>query len=244
MRTSNNSSSPALNALLRIYRLYDDYINSFSLACRKHCADCCTMAVTMTSLEGRMIYDFAGPGKSHTIFEKAFSCADIPRFQPAMSTNCYARLCSGHVEPPEEKFPNDPGQCPLLEEDVCSIYPVRPFACRSMISSEPCRRTGSALMDDLTFTVNTMFLQIIENLDRQGFFGNLIDVLLRVANSENAATDPQQSNFVSPDLISTVPNEPIPALMIPSEHHKKVLPLLNTLDHILKEVPGNSGNSL
>lgn len=247
METPNDHNRPALDALSRIYRLYDDYINSFSLACRKHCADCCTISVTLTSLEGRMIYAFAGPEKSEPLFYKMLESTNMPRFQPAMTTNQYARLCTEHRDPPEEQFPEKPGVCPLLENDVCSIYPVRPFGCRSMVSSEPCRRTGSAHMDDFTLTVNTMFLQIIEQLDRHGFSGNLVDVLLKLRNSGDTSNsgdtilNSSELSMVSPELRELLlPNEPITALMIPQEHYRKILPLLNTLNHILNEAPAFS----
>ncbi|MFP4572267.1 MAG: hypothetical protein ACLFNW_04795 [Desulfobacterales bacterium] len=228
MKTPNDTERSALESLSKIYRLYDDYINSFSIACRKYCADCCTTAVIMTSLEGRMIYNFLEPEKRRAFFEKHIAVQNKNKFQPAMTTNQYARLCSQHKEPPEEQYPEEPDKCPLLEKDACSIYPVRPFGCRCMISEQPCRRTGSASMDDFTLTVNTMFLQIIEHLDQHGFSGNLVDVLLRLEAEDGD----------SPTNCPTVPNQPISILMIPPEHQRKVSPLLTTLNHILKTHQG------
>lgn len=229
----NNTEQSALDALSRIYRLYDDYIDNFTLACRKHCADCCTTAVTLTSLEGRMIYNFAGPEKRGALIRQMLACSNTPRFQPAMTTNLYARLCTEHKEPPEEQFPDEPGVCPLLENDACSIYPARPFGCRCMVSTQPCRRTGRADLDDFTLTVNTMFLQVLEHLDQHGFFGNLIDVLIRLNSKGSFKSESPESE---PDC-HTVPNHPITTLMIPPEHQKKVSPLLNTLTHILDRGP-------
>lgn len=223
MEKPNNQQDSAGRALSRIYRLYDDYTENFTFACRKYCADCCTTGVTITSLEGRMIYDFFEPEKQEALFKQMISNSDTPRFQPAMTTNEHARLCREHREPPEEHFPEEPGTCPLLEDNACTIYPVRPFGCRCMLSESPCRDTGSARTDELTLTVNTMFLQFIEHLDQNGFFGNLIDVLIRLK------TGKKDSNPHS----STVPNQPVSVLMVPPEHQSKVRPLLNTLNHIL-----------
>ncbi|MFP4194442.1 MAG: hypothetical protein ACLFRO_05810 [Desulfobacterales bacterium] len=225
MKKPTNSLYTPLDALSKIYRLYDDYISSFSLACAKYCADCCTTSVTLTGLEGMMIYSFLEPARRKEVFEKLLACSNMEKFQPAMTTNQYARLCSEHKEPPEENYPEEPDRCPLLENEACSIYPVRPFGCRCMISEQPCRRTGSASMDEFTLTVNTMFLQIIEHLDQSGFSGNLIDVMLRIrAEQEEISAN-----------CPTVPNQPITVLMIPPEHQHKVSPLLKTLNHIMEK---------
>lgn len=226
MEAPDNFSTRAIDALSEIYRLYDDYTGSFSTACHKYCSDCCTTSVTITSLEASMIYRSLDPEKRSEVFEKALSGADRPQFRPSMTTNRHARICSEHREPPEEQFPEEPGVCPLLENRACTIYPVRPFGCRCMISEYPCRHTGSAQIDELTLTVNTMFLQIIEHMDRHGFSGNLTDVLILLGRGlEKTSSDS-----------STVSNESITVLMIPPEHHGRVLPLLNTLNHILGRV--------
>ncbi|MFW6052782.1 MAG: YkgJ family cysteine cluster protein [Desulfosalsimonas sp.] len=226
MEKPANLNDTSLEALSKIYRLYDDYINSFSLACTKYCSDCCTTALTLTSLEGLMIYKFLDPATRETVFEKLLACSNMNRFRPAMTTNQYARLCSEHREPPEENYPEEPDRCPFLENNACSIYPVRPFGCRCMISDHPCHRTGNASMDDFTLTVNTMFLQIIEHLDQKGFSGNLIDVMLRISAKQDKKI---------PADCSTVANHPITVLMIPPEHQRKVSPLLTTLNHIMKQ---------
>ncbi|MFW6081707.1 MAG: YkgJ family cysteine cluster protein [Desulfosalsimonas sp.] len=223
MEAPDNARIRAIDALSEVYRLYDDYTGSFSNACSKYCSDCCTTDVTLTSLEASFIYKTLDSEKRSEVLEKALAGSDEPRFRPSMTTNQHARICSEHREPPEEKFPEEPGACPLLKDRACTIYPVRPFGCRCMISSYPCRHTGSAQIDDLTLTVNTMFLQIIEHMDRHGFSGNLTDVLLLLGR------DPEKTSADN----STVSNEPITVLMIPPEHHSRVLPLLNTLNHIL-----------
>ncbi|MFP4159983.1 MAG: YkgJ family cysteine cluster protein [Desulfobacterales bacterium] len=230
METRQNADISPLEALSEIYRLYDDYTETFSLACRKYCSDCCTADVTLTSLEAEMIYRSLDRENQRKVFEKVAACSDAPRFRPSMTTNSHARICSEHREPPKETFPEQPGVCPLLEGDACTIYPVRPFGCRCMISSKPCRRTGSAQIDDITLTVNTMFLQIIEHADRQGFSGNLTDVLTRLGPGG------EKTDAAGP----TVSNEPVTVLMVPPEHHSRVIPLLNTLNHILGRVPAFS----
>ena len=211
-----------IDALSRIYRLYDDYIDNFSYACRKYCADCCTTNVTLTTLEARYIHAFLDEKQRAALSRAIYSRTQAPRFQPAMSTNCHARLCAEGKAPPEEHVPADPGTCPLLEADACTIYPVRPFACRCMLSTAVCSHTGEARIDEFTMSVNNLFLQFIEHLDPSGAFGNFIDIW-RCLDSEDADCP-------------TVANQSVTVLMIPPEHREKIHPLLNTLNHILSRV--------
>jgi hypothetical protein len=44
-----------LAALDQIYQIYDNFVSGLELACRKHCAHCCTTAVTLTTVEGYKI---------------------------------------------------------------------------------------------------------------------------------------------------------------------------------------------
>ena len=44
-----------LEALRRIYKIYDGIHSSLDLACREKCAHCCTTNVTMTTLEAYKI---------------------------------------------------------------------------------------------------------------------------------------------------------------------------------------------
>ena len=217
-----------LEALEKIYRLYDDYMDSFSFACKKFCSECCTTSVTLTSVEGRYIDHFLDGQKKARLYQHMGGHIHTPRYQPALTTNSYARMCLEGKTPPPELQPEKPVACPFLESDLCAIYPVRPFGCRCMLSTPVCRQNGSARIDELTLTVNTLFLQIIEHLDPSGFFGSLIDVLLCLgADPAHRASE-----------CITVANQPISRLMIPPEHREKIQPLLNTLNHILSRTIG------
>ena len=92
-----------------------------------------------------------------------------------------------------------------------------------MMSASPCIETGQAEIDPFTLTVNTVFMQFIEQADIGGFFGNMIDVLLQLA---------LQPAHDTSDL-HTVTSLPIPALMVPPEHRKGILPIANDLQRIL-----------
>ena len=66
----------------------------------------------------------------------------------------------------------------MLTNNLCSVYPVRPFACRCFFSKEDCAENECATIDDFVLAVNNIFLQVIEHVDQDRFTGNLTDILL------------------------------------------------------------------
>ncbi|MFO7988913.1 MAG: YkgJ family cysteine cluster protein [Thermodesulfobacteriota bacterium] len=233
-----------IDRLNDIYELYDRIIGSTALACGPGCAGCCTCNVILTSLEARMITDrLASPRREilHAAITHGFP---VKRYIPKMSTNRFARLCMEDADLPEEE--NDPawGKCPLLENDLCTIYDVRPFGCRAMVSESYCRDTGSAQMPSWVLTVNNLFLQAIEHLDQDGYFGNLSDMLL-LTLSENAVTGQEHQNHGRKNRGLFVKNEPINCLMIPPEHRAQMAPVVRNLSQLINTGPdtghGNRG---
>lgn len=74
------------------------------LVCKKGCHHCCYMAVGITSWEAKRIGDYL----------------DIPVYQPPamVEPSFYVEKYTGHM-------------CPFLKNKQCSIYEVRPLACRT-----------------------------------------------------------------------------------------------------------------
>jgi len=140
---------------------------------------------------------------------------------------------------PEEE--NDPawGKCPLLENDRCTVYDVRPFGCRAMVSKTDCRKTGSAQMPPWVLTVNNVFLQAIEHLDQDGYSGNLSDMLL-LALSGSEASHRSMQNHGLENKEMFVKNEPIPCLMIPPEHRERMTPIVRDLSYLINTGPEQS----
>jgi Fe-S-cluster containining protein len=205
--------------LTKIYRLYDSQVASVDAACRKYCSGCCTTNVTMTRLEGLFICASVPPAR---IIQAVGAEGIVPRYQPALSTNGYVELCRT-LEADDVNEGGLPGKCPFLEDNACTIYPVRPFGCRCMISTSACGDSGSAEIDDFTLTINTVFLQFIEHLDKDGFFGNMIDVLIRLTSEPKTP----------PGTCRVVPNRAIPALMVPPAHRDRIKDLINTLGRLV-----------
>lgn len=209
----------------RIYQLYDDILASYDLACRKFCSDCCTRNVTLTTLEGYRIV-------SHLLFhdlmkflERSESDVSLPRFQPRTTTNQIARLCAAGNDIPAEEIDSGWGVCPLLEDNLCRIYAVRPFGCRCLVSRKKCTETGCAEVDDFLLSVNTVFLQYIEHIDMKGRSGNLTDVLLWMKSEKNRQAY-ERGALPECELID---NQPIQFLFVPPEHRDRMKPILSAL---------------
>nr|NJM04649.1 hypothetical protein [Desulfobacula sp.] len=175
----NHSGKEAGVALLkRTYDLYHETLAGLDAepVCREKCACCCTCNVTLTSLEAGFLMDSLGDEKKKDLLSRIEQKFPVARYIPRMTTNGFARLCMEDREVPEEE--NDPafGVCPLLEDDLCTVYEARPFGCRALLSEAHCGREGFARVPPLVLTLNTLFLQVIEHLDQDGFSGNLSDM--------------------------------------------------------------------
>lgn len=214
----------------QLYDIYDQFIEDFDLACEKYCAHCCTANVTMTTLEGyRIVSHLLKSGALSDV--KAISDNAHPdRFVPRISINRMADICARDGDLPEENLNPEAGPCPVLSNDACPLYAVRPFGCRCMVSAKNCGETGFADMDPFIFTVNDVFLQHIEHIDAQGYTGNVADVVAFLASEENRQKYAAGRLERAPEGL--VANQPVFVLMIPPEHRERIQPLLNQLRSI------------
>lgn len=224
-----------IELLEKIYRVYEAFCAGFPSACRKGCALCCTANVTMTTLEGIMIHNHWLAEGSIAPVAALQAAARRPRFQPRITTNHLAALCvqpqEGDPELPDESADPRVGPCPLLEENLCSIYAVRPFGCRAMVSLSDCAAHDAAEMPDEVLAANTLVLQFIEAIDEGGVMGNLTDVLLLLAQVERP--DAYERKDRQPSANGLAANQPIPCLMVPPEQRERVAPLLQAIRRIL-----------
>ena len=216
-----------LAVLEKIYKIYDSLANTWSTACRRYCAACCTCNVTMTTLEGALIAEeLADKGKTD-LFDRLNTVSDNRRFSPKITTNRLAELCvQGKAIPDEESDPRQ-GECPLLIDNQCPLYPVRPFGCRCFVSTTDCRINGYADVDPFVISVNNLFLQYIEHIDSGGFFGNMTDILVFI----NTTAHRQGIQAKAPKQASgrLIVNQPLKVLLTPPEHREKITPILNAL---------------
>lgn len=197
------------------------------MACKKYCSACCTPDVTMTTLEGYLIADHMTSKGQADVLENIQAKISKNRFIPKITTNRLADLCMKGVDPPEEEKKPSNKSCPVLKDNLCPIYEVRPFGCRSFMSKHDCIKAGYADVDPFAMTLNTLFMQFIEHIDFMGFSGNFADILLLMTSKVNQ--DNYKMNTLNPPGADLVGNFKIKVLMVPPEHRDKVKPVLEAL---------------
>jgi Fe-S-cluster containining protein len=219
-----------LNFLSGIYRLYDQFMEDLDTACQKHCAHCCTANVSITTLEGYYLINKLDSDQRRNLKHALVKVAASERFRPLLTTNRIAELCRDGKEIPEDTFSQGHQKCPLLNQDLCPVYFLRPFGCRCFVSRIPCGTSGFADVDDFVLSVNTVFLQSIEHLDKDGCSGNLIDVLLRLLSTENRRA--YQNDGLQCRSTSLIENQRLSVLMVPPEHQERLQPILSALNKL------------
>jgi len=222
-----------LDLLNRIYGIYDAFAGSLEVACRKYCAHCCTANVSLTTLEGYRLVHSLEPDQLEYLQRCLVPASEKRVFRPLLTTNRMAELCRQGREIPEEAFGDPAENCPLLEDNACPVYPLRPFGCRCLVSRVPCRQSGIAEMPDFVLSVNTVFLQTIEHLDAAGCTGNLADVLLCLLSDENRQAF--RKNRLSCSAKGLIGNHRLTVLMVPPEHRARLQPILSTLGNLSSE---------
>lgn len=216
------------NAYNHICRVYDDHAGSLGLACRSGCATCCTINVAITALEGYLIVEALERAGRIDVLEPLVHHLSRQRFIPQFTFNRLTEMMVREEDLPEEVIDPAWGACPLLGDDRCPIYDVRPFACRCLVSLEKCRYGEYALMPPLTVAVNHVMLQYIEHVDSSGFTGNMIDVLLFMQSPENRAR--YRAGYLSVHGRPFIPNFPVRHLLIEPEYKEAMAPLLTALN--------------
>jgi len=219
-----------LAVLEKIYKIYGDFAATLDVACRRYCSLCCTVNVTMTTLEGYKIAQKLMPEEKRQLFEKIRCASYLQRFRPRETVNMLAELSLEEGVVPEEDNSFPGGECPLLIDNECTVYIERPFGCRCFVSKQNCAESGSATVDDFILTVNNIFLQVIEHVDAGGLFGNLTDVLLFLENAENCE-NLLSSKMINPSSV-LIKNNHLKILMIPPWHRKEAQPILDALNKL------------
>jgi hypothetical protein len=216
-----------LLALDRIYAIYEEFVRNRDAACQMRCHVCCTTRVALTTLEAYRICDGLPPGEREKLFQRVDEASGLKRFRPALTTNALAELCAEDGDPPAENEAPAMEKCPLLVEELCSIYAVRPFNCRCFTSRRPCGERGYADVDEEVLAVNTLFLQTLEHVDADGCSGNLLDVLGVLAGEEKRRAFAAGSLPCAGDGL--IANRPMRVLMLPPEQREAIAPVLQKL---------------
>lgn len=123
LRVLNNSFDADVKRLVR----HSERTNNLKIQCRKNCSYCCYQLVSISLAEACNIICHIGESRITEMLpilkEDAKQLAE-----PSMTVHSAASR-----------------PCHFLKDNLCSIYPVRPFSCRSHVSfSEPihCKEVG------------------------------------------------------------------------------------------------------
>ena len=201
--------------LQAIYIHAENRYKAIDFVCAQGCASCCTQGVTITTLEAEIIHAYL---QESGCLEDLESVIGIESSNgPGMTTNRFAGLClQGEGLPPEEhEWPQ--GACGFLRRNSCTIYPVRPFGCRSFFSKKRCDIHGTAEVPEIQITVNTVLMQVIEHFDQGREWGFVADQLRCIHAPSEDARRP------------LVTAEAIPGFLIPPDEEKEVKKLLDGL---------------
>jgi Fe-S-cluster containining protein len=218
-----------LGAYHHICHVFDEHAASVKSACGPGCAECCTINVTLTSLEGYLIAEALEQSGRGDLLKALEGYAARQRFIPQLTLNREAEKAVRGESVPEEI--NDPewGRCPLLMDNQCPVYDARPFACRCMVSEEKCIRGGYALMPPFTLAVNRVMMQYIEHVDQSGFTGNLIDVLDYMRSPDNRRQY-REGGVMNLDGCRLIRNHPAGRLLVEPEYRERIAPVLAALN--------------
>ena len=216
-----------LLALDSIYGIYDEFTATLDLVCQKTCAHCCTSHVTLTTLEGYRLLGRLPLTLKANLRNAIQTKLDPDRFRANITTNQLAEFCAMGIEPPDEMNADNGKVCSLLTDRLCSIYELRPFGCRCLVSRHDCGEKGYAEIDDFVLSVNTVFLQTLEHVDDNGCTGNLADVLEVLLSADNWAA--YENGILRRKDAGLISNHPLKVLMIPPEHRTRMEPILNSL---------------
>ncbi|OQX61241.1 MAG: hypothetical protein B5M56_09595 [Desulfococcus sp. 4484_241] len=210
-------------------KLHDEHTATLELACSQGCSDCCTINVAVTSLEACIIAEHIDRlANKDELWGKLENAKNRNRFIPRLTFNRVADLYeAGEALPPEDDPDPAWGACPLLVDNHCPIYEYRPFACRAMVSSLTCSGKGFAEMSPLTVSVNTVLYQYIEDLDRAGVSGNMVDMLLYMRPPENRKAYKEGKKISSKQWC--VNNSRLTVIMADPAHRKQLEPILESL---------------
>lgn len=175
----------------------------------------------MTTLEGLDIIAFLKSNKTVSLEVLFGTYRPGKQKKNLLTTNEFARKCLTETLTDDEEEGGDAwdfSPCVFLQDNSCSIYPVRPFGCRGFASTSRCDQKGFAEVPELIVILNTLCLQLIEHLDLGGLWGNINDVLFWLLAKEKNE-EMERSNVSGLNLKT---NERIYGFLVPPEEQQSV----------------------
>ncbi len=206
-------------------------------ACGKQCSSCCTENVTITAMEGETILDYViEDTRRIEWFAAVLETTLIKRCgipAPSYSTNEFAKACLAGEEV-AQKPPLASSRCPFLQDDLCAIYPVRPFGCSSFLSMHKCSVNSPAAIPDFYLDAATACSQLIEHLGQKEYWGNLYDVLAALLDIRKYRKIAELIEHNSQGLLlqakmRVLAAAPLPGFLIEEHSFNKVEPLFTAI---------------
>jgi Fe-S-cluster containining protein len=217
--------------LNNIYTSFDNWCaeSQTQPACCKGCSTCCSQNVTITALEGENILRYIiSEGMVDEFATALMQVGDISR--PKYSTNDFAKAClDGRDVDPE--ITTNKESCPFLKDNICTIYPVRPFSCRLFMSSVTCSPGTPAQVTDDHFEASTAVTQVIEHLGQKEYWGNMLDVLMAMLDISEyrEIADKLNQTLIIQGRMRTLTAKPLPGFLLSEEEGPKVAQLLEKI---------------
>ncbi len=203
-----------LKLLETLYSEVEKAFSKFNLFCKPGCNLCCTTKIYATSLE--VIYTL-----SHKAFKNKRLLDKIspPFLRPSYTNNqlLLAYKMGEEVSLQDEiENLNQIKPCPFLREDgLCYVYDNRPLMCRITASLKDCKK-GEAFLPDYLFKIGTLALQIVENIDIGGIYGNFFELLIFM---KKFLENPKAIEEIPPQFLSNFFLEELP--LLPEEKEER-----------------------
>ena len=116
--------------------------NGFKIPCATGCSACCKQAIVANPFEAALIgIHISNDVKLREYFSIKYAQWEIETRNTREDFMAWAqRFYSDGIDDGRFKCTDFRTPCPFLEDDLCKIYTVRPYCCRSYLStSESCR---------------------------------------------------------------------------------------------------------
>lgn len=118
--------------VLELYQECDDKLDKIAKVCKKGCSHCCYQYIQIEWKEGLPIEDFIANKMPRNV--KIAIKANVKNYIDYFNQNTpSAPLTETNLQQLSYKMALEKIPCPFLLNQKCSIYPVRPFICRTHI---------------------------------------------------------------------------------------------------------------
>jgi len=116
--------------------------NGHNIPCHLGCSACCKQAITATPFEAALvgIYLITHPAICNTFLDNYIQWDTSTKDIRDSFMDWAQQFFSANIDDGRFKYTDFRTPCPFLVDDLCQIYPVRPYCCRSyMAITDQCK---------------------------------------------------------------------------------------------------------